>query len=229
MRKSIWCIHPHTSQGKKDSLLLKVRNLPLSPHKLANWSNRVTTAYMNVIESILNVGFLFASWKRSPVAILVGFSAVIMTAAKTILYWLIDQVRQYSLLVILQERGSEDSRGRRTDGFRNSVKWIAIGLGSYVSLAIPLTLLSPTSHAGSVSHSDVSDTDAAVSRSVAVTTPLEIGGSSLHSRMDSGSSYRKSTPWPLSLSLRVELTRRSCVIGSHWVSSLDSKLRNRSE
>jgi len=77
---------------------------------------------MNVIESILNVGFLFASWKRSPVAILVGFSAVIMTAAKTILYWLIDQVRQYSLLVILQERGSEDSRGRRTDGFRNSVK-----------------------------------------------------------------------------------------------------------
>lgn len=45
-----------------------------------------------------------------------------------------------------------------------------------------------------VSHPDVPDTDAAVSRSVAVTTPLEIGGSSSHSRMDSGSSYRKSSP-----------------------------------
>jgi len=50
------------------------------------------TAYMNVIESILNVGFLVASSQKSPVAILIGFSAVVMTAAKTILYWLVDQV-----------------------------------------------------------------------------------------------------------------------------------------
>ncbi|GAA5822991.1 hypothetical protein JCM5353_007845 [Sporobolomyces roseus] len=47
--------------------------------------------YMNVIESILNVGFLVASSQKSPVAILIGFSAVVMTAAKTILYWLVDQ------------------------------------------------------------------------------------------------------------------------------------------
>ncbi|GAA5887168.1 hypothetical protein JCM16303_002212 [Sporobolomyces ruberrimus] len=46
--------------------------------------------YMNIIESILNLMFLVLSGQKSPVAILVGFSAVLMTASKTVLYWLVD-------------------------------------------------------------------------------------------------------------------------------------------
>ncbi|GAA5976779.1 hypothetical protein JCM5350_007245 [Sporobolomyces pararoseus] len=46
--------------------------------------------YMNIIESALNFGFLWLSGRKSPVAILVGFSAVLMTASKTVLYWLVD-------------------------------------------------------------------------------------------------------------------------------------------
>ncbi|GAA5943252.1 uncharacterized protein JCM15063_005307 [Sporobolomyces koalae] len=47
--------------------------------------------YMNVVESFLNFTFLVMSGRQSPVAILVGFSAVVMTASKTVLYWLVDQ------------------------------------------------------------------------------------------------------------------------------------------
>ncbi|GAA5894527.1 uncharacterized protein JCM6883_002128 [Sporobolomyces salmoneus] len=46
--------------------------------------------YMNIVESILNFAFLWLSGRKSPVAILVGFSAVLMTASKTVLYWLVD-------------------------------------------------------------------------------------------------------------------------------------------
>ncbi|GAA6061175.1 hypothetical protein JCM10212_002388 [Sporobolomyces blumeae] len=46
--------------------------------------------YMNIVETFLNLTFLVSSARKSPVAILVGFTAVLMTASKTVLYWLVD-------------------------------------------------------------------------------------------------------------------------------------------
>lgn len=68
---------------------------------------------MNIPESILNILFLVLSARESPVAILVGFLAVVMTSWKTVLYWLIDQVRP------LVRSGRR--RSRLTDGFRVSM------------------------------------------------------------------------------------------------------------
>ncbi|CEQ39199.1 SPOSA6832_00690 [Sporobolomyces salmonicolor] len=48
-------------------------------------------AIMNIVESILNLAYLALAGQKSPVAVLVGFTAVVMTAAKTVLYWLVDQ------------------------------------------------------------------------------------------------------------------------------------------
>ncbi|BGP45322.1 hypothetical protein JCM10450v2_001140 [Rhodotorula kratochvilovae] len=48
-------------------------------------------ALMNIVESALNVLYLFLAGRGSPVAVLVGFTATVMTAAKTVLYWLRDQ------------------------------------------------------------------------------------------------------------------------------------------
>lgn len=62
---------------------------------------------MNIIESALNFGFLWLSGRQSPVAILVGFSAVVMTASKTVLYWLVDHVRTR---LSLKARLSQDER-----------------------------------------------------------------------------------------------------------------------
>ncbi|GAA5996942.1 uncharacterized protein JCM10292_006100 [Rhodotorula paludigena] len=53
-------------------------------------------ALMNIPESILNILFLVLSARESPVAILVGFLAVVMTSWKTVLYWLIDQQSGWS-------------------------------------------------------------------------------------------------------------------------------------
>lgn len=48
---------------------------------------------MNIAESALNILYLLLSAQESPVAVLVGFTATVMTASKTVLYWLVDQVR----------------------------------------------------------------------------------------------------------------------------------------
>lgn len=48
---------------------------------------------MNIAESALNILYLLLSARESPVAVLVGFTATVMTASKTVLYWLVDQVR----------------------------------------------------------------------------------------------------------------------------------------
>lgn len=50
-------------------------------------------AMMNIAESVLNVLYLWLAGRESPVAVLVGFTAVVMTASKTVLYWLRDWVR----------------------------------------------------------------------------------------------------------------------------------------
>ncbi|BGP00858.1 protein of Emopamil-binding family [Rhodotorula toruloides] len=46
---------------------------------------------MNIAESALNILYLLLSAQESPVAVLVGFTATVMTASKTVLYWLVDQ------------------------------------------------------------------------------------------------------------------------------------------
>ncbi|GAA5974132.1 hypothetical protein JCM11641_003455 [Rhodosporidiobolus odoratus] len=54
-------------------------------------------AIMNLIESFLNAVTLYLFSRQSPVAILAGFSATLMTASKTVLYWLCDQQSGWAL------------------------------------------------------------------------------------------------------------------------------------
>lgn len=54
-------------------------------------------AMMNIVESVLNVLYLWLAARESPEAVLVGFTGATMTSAKTILYWLRDWVRPLAL------------------------------------------------------------------------------------------------------------------------------------
>ncbi|GAA5850720.1 hypothetical protein JCM8547_009068 [Rhodosporidiobolus lusitaniae] len=47
-------------------------------------------ALMNIVESILNLVTLALFAQKSPVAVLAGFTATVMTTSKTVLYWLVD-------------------------------------------------------------------------------------------------------------------------------------------
>ncbi|GAA5936839.1 hypothetical protein JCM3775_002722 [Rhodotorula graminis] len=47
-------------------------------------------AIMNIVESVLNIVYLWLARRESPEAVLVGFTGATMTSAKTILYWLRD-------------------------------------------------------------------------------------------------------------------------------------------
>ncbi|KAK4052068.1 hypothetical protein OIV83_002362 [Microbotryomycetes sp. JL201] len=46
---------------------------------------------LNVVESILNFAYLGLEANKSPIAVLVGFTTVLLTFWKTVLYWLQDQ------------------------------------------------------------------------------------------------------------------------------------------
>ena len=48
-----------------------------------------TSAFLNIVETILNVYYLYlAHIRASPIATIVGFASIIMTLSKTVLYWL---------------------------------------------------------------------------------------------------------------------------------------------
>ncbi|BGP13214.1 hypothetical protein JCM10213_005016 [Rhodosporidiobolus nylandii] len=47
-------------------------------------------AWMNLVETALNFLALFLFRRQSPLGVLVGFTGTLMTASKTILYWLYD-------------------------------------------------------------------------------------------------------------------------------------------
>jgi hypothetical protein len=49
-------------------------------------------ALLNLVENALNITYLFLWRQKNPVAILVGYSAVLFTFWKTVLYWLMDWV-----------------------------------------------------------------------------------------------------------------------------------------
>ncbi|GAA5886280.1 hypothetical protein JCM5296_003547 [Sporobolomyces johnsonii] len=72
--------------------LYELTDLVYSPGAFARKEGFTSAqAIMNIVESILNLAYLALAGQKSPVAVLVGFTAVVMTAAKTVLYWLVDQ------------------------------------------------------------------------------------------------------------------------------------------
>lgn len=49
----------------------------------------INIAFMNIVENFMNIAYLYlAHVKQSPIALLLGFTSIIMTLSKTILYWL---------------------------------------------------------------------------------------------------------------------------------------------
>ncbi|GAA97170.1 uncharacterized protein L969DRAFT_57196 [Mixia osmundae IAM 14324] len=44
-------------------------------------------ASLNIVETILNFGYLGLAIEKSPLAVMIGFTSVVMTFSKTILYW----------------------------------------------------------------------------------------------------------------------------------------------
>jgi hypothetical protein len=72
-------------------------------------------AIMNVFENILNITALVLFSRKSPLGVLVAYSAVLMTFAKTVLYWLVDwasgwaytYVTSSSLTLVALNEGNE--------------------------------------------------------------------------------------------------------------------------
>ncbi|ORY58332.1 hypothetical protein BCR35DRAFT_309449 [Leucosporidium creatinivorum] len=94
-----YCLaRPHSFQGGKwhwiwwPYSLYERTDVIYSPEYYATGAGFTSAqAYLNIVETGVNLLYVFLAGRKSPVAILAGFIGVLFTFWKTVLYWLQDQ------------------------------------------------------------------------------------------------------------------------------------------